>query len=158
LLDAASQRRTYVLDTSVLLSDPGALTAFDEHEVIVPLVVLTELEAKRHDPALGHNARTVLINPVLTPLGDETLDCWEGCLSVPGLRGQVTRWCRLRVQGFNGDGQAIDQVVEGFPARVVQHECDHLDGVLFPDRLCDPTAFGYIDELTAAGLIPAVPS
>ena len=102
--------------------------------------------------------RTVLINPVLTPLGDDTLDCWEGCLSVPGLRGQVTRWCRLRVQGFNGDGQAIDQVVEGFPARVVQHECDHLDGVLFPDRLCDPTAFGYIDELTAAGLIPAVPS
>ena len=100
--------------------------------------------------------RTVLINPVLTPLSDERQPSWEGCLSVPGLRGRVNRWLRLRVQGFNGEGQTIDQVVEGFHARVVQHECDHLDGVLFPDRLSDPQAFGYIEELSAAGLIPAL--
>jgi peptide deformylase len=91
--------------------------------------------------------RTVLINPVLTPLGDETLDCWEGCLSVPGLRGQVTRWCCLRVEGFNGDGQAIDQVVEGFHARVVQHECDHLIGMLYPMRVRDFSRFGFTSVL-----------
>jgi peptide deformylase len=102
--------------------------------------------------------RTVLVNPLLTPLGDERQQGWEGCLSVPGLRGRVNRWLRLRIQGFNGEGEAIDQVVEGFHARVVQHECDHLDGVLFPDRLTDPHAFGYVDELTDAGLITAIPT
>ena len=86
--------------------------------------------------------RTVLINPVLTPLGPECDDGWEGCLSVPGLRGQVFRWLRLRMQGFD--------------TGVVQHECDHLDGVLFPDRLSHPSAFGFIPELEVAGLIPAV--
>jgi peptide deformylase len=98
-----------------------------------------------------------LINPVLTPLGPERDGAWEGCLSVPGLRGQVSRWQRLRYQGIDGDGQPVDRRVEGFHARVVQHECDHLDGVLFPDRLSDPTAFGFIPELEAAGLIPSVP-
>jgi len=97
--------------------------------------------------------RTVLINPVLTPLGPECEDGWEGCLSVPGLRGQVSRWLRLRMQGFDDRGQPVDECVEGFHARVVQHECDHLDGVLFPDRLNHPTAFGFIPELEAAGLI-----
>ena len=101
--------------------------------------------------------RTLLINPVLTPLGPERDGAWEGCLSVPGLRGQVSRWQRLRYQGIDGDGQPVDRRVEGFHARVVQHECDHLDGVLFPDRLSDPTAFGFIPELEAAGLIPSVP-
>ena len=101
--------------------------------------------------------RTLLINPVLTPLGPERDEAWEGCLSVPGLRGRVPRWLRLRYQGLDGDGQPVDRCVEGFHARVVQHECDHLDGVLFPDRLSDPTAFGFIPELEAAGLIPAVP-
>ena len=101
--------------------------------------------------------RTLLINPVLTPLGPERDEGWEGCLSVPGLRGRVSRWRGLRYQGIDADGQAVDRCVEGFHARVVQHECDHLDGVLFPDRLSDPTAFGFIPELEAAGLIPAVP-
>ena len=100
--------------------------------------------------------RTVLINPVLTPIGDAQQQGWEGCLSVPGLRGQVKRWRKIRLQGWNGEGEPIDQVVEDFHARVVQHECDHLDGVLFPDCLCDPTAFGFIPELEAAGVIPAV--
>lgn len=101
--------------------------------------------------------RTLLINPELTPLGQERDAAWEGCLSVPGLRGQVSRWLRLRYRGIDGEGQPVDRCVEGFHARVVQHECDHLDGVLFPDRLSDPTAFGFIPELEAAGLIPAVP-
>lgn len=105
-------------------------------------------------PTLPH---TVLINPILTPLGPERDEAWEGCLSVPGLRGRVPRWRHLRYQGIDGDGQPVDHCVEGFHARVVQHECDHLDGVLFPDRLSDPTAFGFIPELEAAGLIPAVP-
>jgi peptide deformylase len=100
--------------------------------------------------------RTVLINPVLTPLGYERDGGWEGCLSVPGLRGRVARWRRLHYTGVDADGQPIDRTVEGFHARVVQHECDHLDGVLFPDCLCDPKDFGFIPELEAAGLIPAV--
>ena len=102
--------------------------------------------------------RTLLINPQLTPLGSGQEDGWEGCLSVPGLRGQVRRWQRLRYQGVDGQGEAIDRIVDGFHARVVQHECDHLDGVLFPDRLSQPSAFGFIPELEAAGLIPAVRS
>jgi peptide deformylase len=101
--------------------------------------------------------RTLLINPVLTPLGPEREEAWEGCLSVPGLRGRVPRWLHLRYRGIDGDGQPVDRCVEGFHARVVQHECDHLDGRLFPDRLSDLTAFGFIPELEAAGLIPAVP-
>ena len=72
--------------------------------------------------------RTVLVNPVITPLGDEEEDCWEGCLSVPGLRGVVPRFKRIRYQGFDAQGQAIDREAEGFHARVVQHECDHLWG------------------------------
>ena len=90
---------------------------------------------------------TVLINPVLTRLGDAEETDWEGCLSVPGLRGQVPRWQRLRYQGVNELGQAIDRTVEGFHARVVQHECDHLQGMLYPMRLRDFTQFGFTDVL-----------
>ena len=90
---------------------------------------------------------TVLINPQLTRLGDEEEADWEGCLSVPGLRGQVPRWLRLRYQGFNELGQAIDRTVEGFHARVVQHECDHLQGMLYPMRMRDFTQFGFTDVL-----------
>jgi peptide deformylase len=102
--------------------------------------------------------RTLLINPVLTPLDEEQQEAWEGCLSVPGLRGRVRRAQRLRYRGLDAAGAAIDRCVEGFHARVVQHECDHLDGVLFPDRLSEPEAFGFIPELEAAGLIPPLPS
>lgn len=90
---------------------------------------------------------TVLINPVIEPLSDEMEEAWEGCLSVPGLRGIVPRYSRLRYRGFDASGAAIDQVVEGFHARVVQHECDHLDGILYPMRVRDFTRFGFIDAL-----------
>lgn len=91
--------------------------------------------------------RTVLLNPVITPIGDEEEEGWEGCLSVPGLRGVVPRWLRLRYTGFDQYGDPIDRTVEGFHARVVQHECDHLIGKLYPMRVRDFTRFGYTDVL-----------
>lgn len=90
---------------------------------------------------------TVLVNPVLTPVGDEQALDWEGCLSLPGLRGQVPRWQRLRYQGLDEHGQAIDRTVEGFHARVVQHECDHLWGKLYPMQMTDFSQFGFTDQL-----------
>lgn len=90
---------------------------------------------------------TVLINPTLTPLGDEMEDGWEGCLSVPGLRGIVPRFARLHYTGFDQLGNAIDRVASGFHARVVQHECDHLDGILYPMRIKDLRNLGYTDVL-----------
>jgi peptide deformylase len=91
--------------------------------------------------------RTVLINPVITPLGVSEEEDWEGCLSVPGLRGVVPRWSRIRYTGFDEWGQAIDRTVEGFHARVVQHECDHLIGKLYPMRVRDFTRFGFTEVL-----------
>lgn len=91
--------------------------------------------------------RTVLINPVLTFLNDTREIGWEGCLSVPGLRGQVPRATRLRYQGVDAYGNTIDVEAEGFHARVVQHECDHLDGILYPARIVDFQQFGFIDAL-----------
>ncbi len=91
--------------------------------------------------------RTVLINPVITPVGDEEEEGWEGCLSVPGLRGRVPRWQHIRYTGFDPQGQAIDRTVDGFHARVVQHECDHLQGVLYPMRVRDFTQFGFTEVL-----------
>jgi peptide deformylase len=90
---------------------------------------------------------TVLVNPVLTPLGDERQTDWEGCLSLPGLRGQVPRWQRLRYQGLDAHGQPIDRTVEGFHARVVQHECDHLWGKLYPMQMVDFSRFGFTDVM-----------
>ena len=90
---------------------------------------------------------TVLINPTLTPVGDEIEDGWEGCLSVPGLRGVVPRYIRLHYTGFDQFGEPIDRLVSGFHARVVQHECDHLNGILYPMRITDLNKFGYTDVL-----------
>jgi peptide deformylase len=105
---------------------------------------------------LAHNPRypdaepvpyTELVNPVLTPLTDDVEDGWEGCLSVPGLRGLVPRYTRLRYEGFDPAGNRIARDVDGFHARVVQHECDHLDGILYPMRIRDLRDFGYTDVL-----------
>jgi peptide deformylase len=96
---------------------------------------------------------TVLINPTLTPLGEAIEEGWEGCLSVPGMRGIVARVARLRYEGFDQFGGRIVRDVEGFHARVVQHECDHLDGILYPMRITDFTQFGYVEEL-GFGQIP----
>lgn len=91
--------------------------------------------------------RTVLLNPAITPVGDLQEDDWEGCLSVPGLRGVVPRWAAIRYVGFDPYGDPIDRTVQGFHARVVQHECDHLVGKLYPMRVRDFTKFGYTDVL-----------
>ncbi len=90
---------------------------------------------------------TVLINPVITPVKLEQEDGWEGCLSLPGLRGMVPRFTAIRYQGFDEHGAGIDRTVSSFHARVVQHECDHLDGVLYPMRMRDFSQFGYNDVL-----------
>jgi len=90
---------------------------------------------------------TVLINPVITPIGEEIEEAWEGCLSVQGMRGVVPRFKRLHYRGFDESGQAIDRSVEGFHARVVQHECDHLDGILYPMRIRDMSKFGFVEVL-----------
>lgn len=90
---------------------------------------------------------TVLINPLITPLAETEEEGWEGCLSVPGLRGMVPRWQHIRYQGFDQYGQTIDREVTGFHARVVQHECDHLIGKLYPMRIRDFTRFGFTEIL-----------
>jgi peptide deformylase len=90
---------------------------------------------------------TVLLNPHLMPLSDEMEEGWEGCLSVPGLRGMVPRWTRLHYEGVDQYGQPINRDVDGFHARVVQHECDHLAGVLYPMRIKDFSRFGFVDVL-----------
>ena len=90
---------------------------------------------------------TVLINPVITPLDDEMVNGWEGCLSVPGLRGEVPRHARIRYRGFDAQGRPIDREADGFHARVVQHECDHLIGRLYPTRMPDLTKLGYTSVL-----------
>ncbi|PUE35790.1 peptide deformylase [Limnohabitans sp. Jir72] len=97
-----------------------------------------------HEPAF---AQTVLINPVITPLGEEEQEGWEGCLSVPGMRAIVPRWQRIRYTGFDAKGQVIVRTAEGFHARVVQHECDHLIGKLYPMRVRDFSRFGFTSVL-----------
>ena len=100
---------------------------------------------------------TVLINPEITPLDGTLVDGWEGCLSVPGMRGLVPRHGRIRYRGLGADGAPLERDANGFHARVVQHECDHLDGILFPDRIVDRRMFGFIEELQEAGLLGDTP-
>jgi len=115
-------------------------------------VVIYGITSNPRYPEAPPIPETVLINPVLTPVGSGTQLGWEGCLSVPGLRGQVERYQRLQVAWRDAGGGHHQQEVVGFHARVVQHECDHLEGLLFVDRLHDSRSFGFTDELQAAGL------
>jgi len=110
-------------------------------------VVIFGFEKSARYPDAEPVPQTILINPVLTALTEEEELGWEGCLSVPGLRGEVPRCKRIRYQGSDADGNSIDRTVEGFHARVVQHECDHLIGKLFPMRMRDFTRFGFTDVL-----------
>ena len=110
-------------------------------------VVIFGFEKSERYPDAEAVPQTILLNPLITPLSaDQSLD-WEGCLSVPGLRGEVPRFSAIRYQGFTPNGQPIDRTVEGFHARVVQHECDHLIGKLYPMRIRDFTRFGFTDVL-----------
>jgi peptide deformylase len=110
-------------------------------------VVIFEVAANPRYPDAENVPFTVLVNPVLTPLSDAMEEGWEGCLSVPGMRGRVPRHTALRYQGFDAAGQAIDRGVKDFHARVVQHEVDHLHGILYPMRIRDLRYFGFTDTL-----------
>ena len=112
-------------------------------------VVIFELRDNPRYPHIAAVPYTVLVNPLVTPLTAEQDEGWEGCLSVPGMRGLVPRYRRLRYRGFDQYGTPIDRAVEGFHARVVQHEVDHLDGILFPQRVRDMRDFGFEDALAA---------
>jgi len=110
-------------------------------------VVIFEVTHNPRYPQAEPVPYTVLINPVLEPLGTEREEAWEGCLSVPGMRGVVARHSRLRYRGFDVERNVIDREVTGFHARVVQHEVDHLDGILYPMRVTDMRLFGFEEEL-----------
>jgi peptide deformylase len=135
---------TDMRDTMTHLS--GAGLAAPQIGVGLQVVIFGVAQNPRY-PEAEEVPDTVLINPLLTPLSDELEDDWEGCLSVPGLRGIVPRYTRLRYQGYDERGTPIDRSVSGFHARVVQHECDHLMGILYPMRIRDFSKFGFIEAL-----------
>ncbi|HVA15940.1 MAG TPA: peptide deformylase [Stellaceae bacterium] len=145
---AAPEIHRLIADMAETLADIGG-AGLAAPQVHVPLrVVIFEVPEHRltgrpEDQAL---ALTALINPVIEPLGPEQELGWEGCLSVPGLKGAVSRFARIRYRGVAPDGTAIDRSVEGFHARVVQHECDHLDGVLYPQRMTDMRLLMFVEE------------
>ncbi len=117
-------------------------------QIGVPLrVVIFGVTRNPRYPDAEEVPDTVLVNPVITPIGAEMEEDWEGCLSVPGMRGVVPRFKTLRYQGFDESGNPIDRSVAGFHARVVQHECDHLDGILYPMRMRDMSQFGFVEVL-----------
>lgn len=125
-------------------------------QIGVPLrVVIFGVTSNPRYPDIEPVPDTVLINPVVTPFSEDLEEGWEGCLSVPGMRGWVPRYRRLKYSGFDERGQRFEREVEGFHARVVQHEVDHLDGVLYPMRIRDFTKFGFNDELFPGTALPA---
>jgi peptide deformylase len=118
-------------------------------------VVIFGVHANPRYPDVEEVPDTVLINPQLTPLSEEMEEGWEGCLSVPGMRGFVPRWTQLRYAGCDEQGRRFERTVSGFHARVVQHECDHLDGILYPMRIRDLRKFGFNEELFPGQDLPA---
>ena len=131
-------------DTMAALNGAGLAAP----QIGVPLrVVIFGVERNPRYPDAEEVPFTVLCNPVLTPLGDEMEEGWEGCLSVPGMRGLVPRHLRLRYSGFDQHGKRIEREAGDFHARVVQHECDHLDGILYPMRIRDMRQFGFTEQL-----------
>jgi peptide deformylase len=141
--------RSLVEDMLETMEDAGG-TGIAAPQVHAPhrIVVFRVAGERASDqPGDGDQPLTVLINPVIEPLGDEMALGWEGCLSVPGLRGVVPRYLRLRYRGLGLDGKPIEREAAGFHARVVQHECDHLDGILYPQRMTDHRLLVYLEEL-----------
>ncbi|MDR0933784.1 MAG: peptide deformylase [Burkholderiaceae bacterium] len=117
-------------------------------QIGVPLkVVIFGFENNRDLPETHAIPKTVLINPVIRPVGDMVEEAWEGCLSVPGMRGVVPRWSKVHYEGFDQNGQHISREATGFHARVVQHELDHLEGILYPMRMRDLSLFGFIEAM-----------
>jgi peptide deformylase len=124
-------------------------------QIGVPLrVVVFGMQHNPRYPDAPPVPETVLVNPEITALTRDEETDWEGCLSVPGMRGLVPRATHIRYRGLDAGGRVLERQVEGFHARVVQHECDHLDGILYPERIRDLRYFGFIEELQAAGALP----
>lgn len=117
-------------------------------------VVIFGVKSNPRYPQVEEVPDTVLINPVLEPLAPDQEEDWEGCLSVPGMRGAVPRYRHLRYSGYDAQGRRVERTVEGFHARVVQHECDHLDGILYPMRVRDFRKFGFIEALFPGQVLP----
>jgi peptide deformylase len=130
----------------------GAGLAAPQIDVDLRVVIFGVSKNPRY-PEVEEVPYTVLINPVIEPLGSDEEEGWEGCLSVPGMRGVVPRFTHLRYSGFDQYGQKIEREVTGFHARVVQHECDHLDGILYPMRIRDFRQFGFTEELFPDGSV-----
>jgi peptide deformylase len=124
---------------------------------VLQRVVIFGFDTNPRYPEAPEIPETVLINPLIEALDDTQEEGWEGCLSVPGMRGLVPRYHSIRYRGFDQFGTAIDREVSGFHARVVQHECDHLDGVLYPQRIRDMRQFGFVDTLTENGILSRQP-
>lgn len=143
--DELHQLHADLLDT--MQAANGAGLAAPQIGVDWAMVVFGSGAANPRYPDAPIVPRTVLVNPVITPIGDEEQLDWEGCLSVPGLRGMVPRWQSVRYTGQGVRGEPIDRTVSGFHARVVQHECDHLWGKLYPMRMRDFTQFGFTEVL-----------
>jgi peptide deformylase len=120
-------------------------------------VVVFGFEINSRYPDADAVPETVLVNPLIEPLADGKDDDWEGCLSVPGLRGVVPRYSHIRYSGFDHQGNAIEREARGFHARVVQHECDHLDGILYPQRMTDMRLFGFNETLESIGQLHPMP-
>ena len=139
-----------------MAAENGAGLAAPQIGVLKRVVVFGYQENPRY-PDAPPVPETVLINPVITPLHETREDGWEGCLSVPGMRGLVPRYQHIRYQGIDEQGNEIDREVSGFHARVVQHECDHLDGILYPLRITDMSQFGFQDTLLEHDVMQAQP-
>ena len=143
--DALHLLVTDLLDT--MRAANGAGLAAPQIGVDLQVVIFGSEERNPRYPDRPLVPRTVLVNPTITPLGEDQESDWEGCLSVPGLRGVVPRWARIRYTGWDAFGDPIDRTVDGFHARVVQHECDHLWGKLYPMRMRDFSQFGFTEIL-----------
>jgi peptide deformylase len=144
----APEIRSLIADMAETLADIGG-AGLAAPQIHVPLrVVIFRVPVERLSGRPGDQAQdlTAIINPIIEPLGDEMELGWEGCLSVPGLKGAVPRFGRIRYRGIAPDGTPIDRTVEGFHARVVQHECDHLDGILYPQRMTDMRLLMFVEE------------
>jgi peptide deformylase len=150
----APEIKALVAEMEASLAEAGGIGLAAPQIGVSRRVILVSVPRARvgEDPDDGPLALTALVNPVITPVDDSRAAGWEGCLSIPGLRGEVERWCRVRLIATTPEGRPVDTVMSGMRARVLQHEVDHLDGILYVDRMTDFTHFGYTEELLEANL------
>ncbi|MBK8176314.1 MAG: peptide deformylase [Rhodospirillales bacterium] len=157
---APALRRLFSDMVETMADAGGVGLAAPQVHVPLRIVVFCVPPSRADDPQAAENSPTgpvgltMIINPVIEPLSDEREEAWEACLSLPGLSGKVPRYRRIRYHGLNADGAPIDRLAEGFHARVLQHECDHLDGVLYPQRMDDLGTFGFAEEIRRAATAP----